>query len=223
MEFPSSDFLSTNNVVFVDTTADCISACLVQGGRVTSAISKQGGALENLFVILKEIFDSAKISISEISAFGFCQGVGSILGIRTASATLSTFRAVNQKSICFTWDLLEVYSQILKDENSEFALICPSRKNFANICTFKNGEFSAQEIPSSEIQNIALPKYFIEQRKSLDKNFEHLKRVSFDAEKIANFLMQNQNFARAIASSEILDATLLAKREYVKWNLTAHS
>ncbi len=223
MENFGKNFLSNGNVVFIDTASDNISACLAQNGEITYSASKQGGALENMFGILNEIFAAASLKANDVSAFGFCQGVGSILGIRAASAALSTFRAADKNSVCFAWDLLKVYAQILKASQNEFAILCPSRKNFANICIFKDGKTIEKEIESAEIQNISLPKYFVEQRKSADKNFENLQRIFFGAREIAKFLMQNESFAYVCAPSEILDAAVLAKREYVKWNSRAHS
>lgn len=223
MEKSGRNFLSRGNVVFIDTASENISACLAQNGEITYSASKQGGALENMFKILSEVFAAANLKANDVSAFGFCRGVGSILGIRAASAALATFRASNKNSICFAWDLLKVYAQILKASQNEFAIVCPSRKNFANICALENGNLLEKEMKSAEIQNIGLPKYFIEQRKSADKNFENLPRIFFDAAKIAKFLMQNESFACVCAPSEIFDAAVLAKREYVKWNSTAHS
>lgn len=223
MEKFGEKFLSNGNVLFIDTASDNISACLAQNGKIICSMSKQGGALENMFGILNEIFAAASLNARDVSAFGFCQGVGSILGIRTASAALSTFRAANKNSVCFAWNLLKTYAQILKASRSEFAILCPSRKNFSNLLAFENGKTIEKEIASSEIQGIKLPKYFVEQRKSADKNFENLERVFFNATEIAEFLLENEDFAYVCEPSEILDAAVLAKREYVKWNSPAHS
>ncbi|MBR4597993.1 MAG: hypothetical protein IKO42_06345 [Opitutales bacterium] len=224
MEKAAADFFARKNVLFADTTADTISVCIMQEAKQKVLLSAQGGALENVFFLINKALQEANLGAENLDAAGFCRGVGSILGIRAVSAALATFRAANPKLQIFVWDLLEVYAQmLLKRGEKDFAIICPSRKNFANACFANGGEFSAKEIPTSEIPAITLPIFFVSQRKLPDKNFENLPQLSFDAGQIAQFLTLNPQHAQVCAASEIPEAATLAKREYAKWNSAAHS
>ncbi|MBR6389204.1 MAG: hypothetical protein IKS15_03705 [Opitutales bacterium] len=224
MKTAAADFFENKTALFADTTADTISVCITRGATPKVSLSAQGGALENLFRLISKALQEANISAGGLDAAGFCQGAGSILGVRAASAALAAFRAANPRMQIFVWDLFKVYAQMLSAKGEkDFALLCPSRKNFANLCKMKNGEFSANEIPVSDIPDITLPIFFINQRKLPDKNFENLPKIYFGAREIALFLTQNPRLAQACAEFEIADAATLAKREYAKWNSTAHS
>ncbi|MBO7521045.1 MAG: hypothetical protein J6T16_02265 [Opitutales bacterium] len=224
METAAADFFERKNVLFADTTADTISVCVMRDAKPKVSLSAQGGALENVFFLINKALQEANLRAENLDAAGFCQGVGSILGIRAISAALATFRAANPRLQIFVWDLLKVYAQMLSNKGeNDFAILCPSRKNFANFCQMKSGEFSAKEIPTSEIPAIDLPIFFINQRKLPDKNFEALQKIYFDAHQVAQFLTSNPQCAQVCAGAEIADAATLAKREYAKWNSAAHS
>ena len=146
METAAADFFERKNVLFADTTADTISVCVMRDAKPKVSLSAQGGALENVFFLINKALQEANLRAENLDAAGFCQGVGSILGIRAISAALATFRAANPRLQIFVWDLLKVYAQMLSNKGEkDFAILCPSRKNFANLCKMKSGEFSAKK------------------------------------------------------------------------------
>lgn len=216
-------FLNSGLVMLADASGENLSAAVFKDGRLVSKRSACGGALENLFSLIEKACADASIKIAEIRAFGFCRGVGSVLGARASSAALAVFREVNAGSICFAWSSLETYAAILKKTAGEFSVVAPSRKGFANALSFAGGETKISEIPSAEIQYLPSPRYLISQRKVADKNFEGLEITYFDCAEIFKALQENPGLVQAAAGGEIFDAKILSKREYAKWNSAARS
>ena len=223
-DFNHADFLKKGTLLLADASGEDISVCIAKGGEVVCESTAHGGALENFFVLLTGTIAKSGISASALDAVGFCSGPGSVLGIRIVSSALSAMRAANPKLKLFTWKLLDAYAEIISENAGEtFSIICPSRKNYANVYAAANGQISQNEILSEHIADTPSPKFFIRQRPVADKNFDALNKTHFPVSKIFKTLSAKPNLAEFLQSRETADAHTLAKREYVKWNSQAHS
>lgn len=223
MQSENQNILTSGKVLLIDSSGERISIALFEGGSLVKKDACFGGALENIFGLISSICNSCKVKISEIKTFGFCEGVGSILGIRASSNAFSVFRELSENSVVFAWSLMDAYAQILAKSNSEFSLICPSRKGYANALICKDSQIKSSEIETSQIKDLPTQIFQIPQRKITDKNFDGIEEIYFDCEQIFEALKENPKLLNIADSNEIFDAKVLAKREYVKWNSTAHS
>ncbi len=223
-EILDANFFTEGLVMLADASGDSPFVCIAKDGKVLCEIVEIGGTLENIFDMIRRALASCGAEISDFKAFCFCRGTGSILSIRILSAAFASFRAMNPNAVCVTWNLLDVYAEILRMEEGEtFSIVCPSRKQYANAISRADGLISKAEILSEKISNLPKPIMHIRQKKITDKNFEGLSEIYFSPTKIFEFLKLKTRFAYLLEAGEIADALVLAKREYVKWNSQAHS
>lgn len=89
-----------------------------------------------------------------MEAFLLCEGPGSMLGTRSASAFIASVAALTKAKI-YTWDAMRAAAFAFAGANpgiAEFSIIAPSRKGFANLLNFSNGEIEFErEVEIAEL------------------------------------------------------------------------
>lgn len=212
----NTDFFTSGAVLMADASGARISV-LAAGAGGACGMCAEGGVLENMFALISKAADAAGFSARSARAFGFCSGPGSILGIRASAAAMATFREAAPGSALFSWGLFDAYSELLlRSGKSGFSLVCPSRRGYANVLEWGGGP--AREIPSSGVASLCGRPLLIRQRSVADPAFAGLGEVFFGCGEVFELLKSRPGLARVCGVSEIPDASVLAKREYVKWN-----
>lgn len=91
-----------------------------------SAIEEAGTAL---FSLTEKLLVRAALSVSAIDAFIFCDGPGSVLGIRTAAVTLRTWNALHPRP-CYAYTSLALaaHSLALAENLRDFSVISDARR-----------------------------------------------------------------------------------------------
>ncbi len=211
--------MNNQTILIADTSSYTIRAAIYKDKALVAKVERQATPLENFFPILNELFAAAKIAPKDISQYWFCEGTGSVLGIRSASVSFCTMAFLNNAKIK-TFRLFETLYALAKSRNVKepFTLYCGSRKGCYNICA--NGG-TPKEIAAADFESEKLGDcYFIKQRnaESIAENtneFEYDIDDLFETLEKAPGLLTEQN-------SNIPDALLLSKREFAKWNSQAH-
>lgn len=70
-------------------------------------------ASTGIFALVDELLREAGLRIAEIDAFIFCEGPGSVLGIRTAAVALRSWRVINPSAGLYTYQSLELVARSL--------------------------------------------------------------------------------------------------------------
>lgn len=86
------------------------------------------------------------LRFSGIDAYVICTGPGSVLGTRVASAAVSTLAKMHKAPV-FEFDAMKIaaYAVFCRGGNSDFSILAPSRKGFANLLNFRTRKLNAKE------------------------------------------------------------------------------
>ncbi len=203
-----------------DSISDCIRMGIYKGDSKLFSVEKKGMALENFFGILSEVCTGANVKLADIKEFIFCEGTGSVLGIRTASVCFFSIAYITKAKV-FSYKIFDIARYIsLKQGLAPCQIICDSKKGFYNILDLSNGtESQAQEISYEEFESIKKPHiHYIKQRQKqiLKEGFEE---ITYNIDDIFEAISSNTSYLEEL--SEVKDALLLSKREFVKWNSQA--
>ena len=206
--------------LIIDASGDNVKLAFVENNQLAKELTTTAPALETVSQAMSEICSD----FSKIENYAICTGPGSMLGERFASVFASTLAKLYNAKI-FEWDSMKVASFAIASipaTPDKFSLFTPSRKGFANIVNFANGDIIEQkEIEISEIDNSAEDKkYILKQRKILPKELSEFEEVQPSPAQIFETLQQH---CELLSSCDMPpDAKSLTKREYVKWKAQAH-
>lgn len=113
-----------------------------------------------IFECVAASLTEAGIGLHDIGAFVFCEGPGSILGIRTAAMALRTWQAVEQPAPpTYAYRSLELAACALRENGTQppFAVIADARRNAWHwVEVAMNGTVGPlQRVPSSTLADFA--------------------------------------------------------------------
>ena len=207
------------NIMLADATGENVKVAAAKGGEFTGEIQTGAQAMESFPEAAAQICPD----LAAVEAFLLCEGPGSMLGTRSASAFIASVAALTKAKI-YTLDSMRAAAFAFAGANpgiAEFSIIAPSRKGFANLLNFSNGEIEFErEVEIAELGVLAHSgKRLLRQRKNVDAALAGMETVEFSLKEI---------FETAKARPELLepretppDAKSLSKREYVKWKAQA--
>ncbi len=218
------------SALLADTCFGRVSVGLVSGGKFAGELSAEGGAMENFFPLLSELSEKSSVRLSSIEAFGLCDGVGSVLGIRVSSAALSTMAlACGGRKTLFTWNLFDAAranADELCKSGGDYAVAAPSRKNFINAIWREGGVRGEAELECGAFaERFSAGKarlFYINQRPVSDGRLSFLETAEtmrLSLEDVWKYACEGLVEMRRRSIPP--DALLLSKREYVKWNSQA--
>ena len=91
----------------------------------TSA-SEEAGV--SIFTCVEEILAGSGVSLGEVEAFVFCEGPGSVLGIRTAAVAIRTWQALKTRP-CYAYGSLRLVANCqLQSGRRDFSVIADARR-----------------------------------------------------------------------------------------------
>lgn len=80
--------IRTGPTLFLDAAGTMTFVGILQDGKWLEWASSEKQALESLFVLTRDLLHRHSMKIEDLRAFGFCDGPGSVLGLRLASACI---------------------------------------------------------------------------------------------------------------------------------------
>ncbi|MFI3291289.1 MAG: hypothetical protein R3Y46_05340 [Opitutales bacterium] len=207
--------------LIADSISDCIKIGIYKGNEKLFSVEKQGMALENFFDLLSEACSKANVEIGEIQELIFCEGTGSVLGIRCASVSFFSIANLSGAKV-FTYNIFDIARYLCFKKNVEKAqIICDSKKGFYNLLELDSSkntnplELSYEDFEKIKGENI----FYLKQRaKQVVK--EEFTELSYTIDDIFDAINSNEK-TFLVEAIEVKDALLLSKREFVKWNLQA--
>ncbi len=201
----------------IDASGSVLKCAAMRDGIFIGGVESEGGAAENFpFAIRKLLKISSASGTDDIDNFAVCEGPGSMLGTRVASAAVSSLVSASKKRAkIFSYDSLVCAARVLISRGEKnFCVVAPSRKGFANLIEVSGGEIKSER---EVVENFAFPQnsFLLRQRPS----------EALSGLKDANIQMYEECVAALEISSEVksgtIEAKTLTKREYVKWKAQA--
>ena len=129
-------------------------------------------ALESLFEMTHRLLLEKEAHVSEIRSFLFCDGPGSVLGLRLASMAIQTWQALSDIPIpVFQYRALSLAALGLIEKNkthsshSRFTIWTDWKKKAARIVT-GDAPFRIDTLESQQLEDVPKPLFYLTQRKS---------------------------------------------------------
>ena len=134
---------------------DCSSSNIFTGildseNQWRSQIRREGTVLENLFIAIEATIQDAGIKLSDLSGFIYCEGPGSVLGLRLCAMAIETWRRLYPNcNELFKYNSLQLNALLLLQDNKDVndALI---------VSDWKKGAWNSIQITAALPQKIVV-------------------------------------------------------------------
>lgn len=163
-----------------------------------------------LFTCVEALLNQAGKRIADIDAFVFCEGPGSVLGIRTAAVALRTWRVINPKAATYAYQSLDVVARWLG--RPELSVIADARRDTWHVAQLGQ---PLRRVPSAELSG----------ERVMPEHFRHwtplptaLGSTLYDVSKLLDTLSEEDLF-RAVTEP---DAFSHEEPSYVTWTPQIH-
>ena len=98
-----------------------------------ASVSVEEPVLESLFPSTRRVFDEAGVAVSDVRSFVYCEGPGSVLGLRLCAMAVEVWRRLADRSArCFAFNRLALVATLLRNRDPDSAsglLIADWKKN----------------------------------------------------------------------------------------------
>ena len=109
-----------------------------------------------VFACVEALLTQAGRRIAEVEAFVFCEGPGSVLGIRTAAVALRTWHVINPHAATYTYQSLDLVARSLA--RPELAVIADARRDTWHVAQLDR---PLRRVPTAElIGELVMPEHF---------------------------------------------------------------
>ena len=170
MNLSLAQLTSSAPLLLLDTASTRVQLALFRPDQPALWEARDDEAGVALFTCAEKLLARASLTIADIATFAFCDGPGSVLGIRTAAVALRTWRAMDSKrerpiySYC---SLALVAHHLLATENARnLSLIADARRDtWHHISIDTTGALSPlHRIPTAQLlataNTLAMPSHF---------------------------------------------------------------
>lgn len=134
----ASTLIPESPALLLDASGACLHVGLWTPEGWRAYASGEGQALEQLFSLIADCLTKAACPLTAVRAFLYCEGPGSVLGIRLASMAIRTWRALHAWRECpvYAYRSLALAEAILLKQSPPalpYALLAPSRMKRWNV------------------------------------------------------------------------------------------
>lgn len=211
-----------SKVLFLDASSMVVQVGILFEGQWLSYYHSEEAALESIFKGIEICLKMAGIEFHEIGGFAYCEGPGSLLGIRLVAMAIRGWKAQE----CFknvpvwAYNSFELALKLIKkvhNPKDDYAVIGQSRKGFWNVLGCPDGVM--QEFWISDIKNYDGGLWLFKQR-PLDIDIQGMGLRMFDykfEDYPEIFLEENM-----LKSRLDIDAFVVKESQYVKWDHKRH-
>lgn len=219
-----------------ETTAPCFPALVIDGsgssvftGVLGSdskwiGVTEQAGApLEELFHSVESTLAAAQLTLADIRSYIYCEGPGSVLGLRLCAMAMETWSRLYPESASFySYNSLQLTAYALKTEQQdvENALIVSDWKKGAwNAIRIDQGKIAeAEVIDDEQLNNWDAPLYHLPQRKGWQAPPEKAVTLSSNPSSLSQ-VWQTNGLLRKTEGVELYSTGI---NTFQKWTPTRH-
>lgn len=141
-------------ILLIDSASTCVQVAVLRRDHDAVWITRTGEAGEQVFAAVNEILATAKLTLDGIHAFIFCDGPGSVLGIRTAAVALRTWRMIKERpAFAFCSLTVAAHALTLTQGKRDFAVIADARRDsWHHVAVSTDGTISnLHRLPSAAL------------------------------------------------------------------------
>lgn len=207
---------------------DCSSSNIYAGvldhkNQWRSQISREGTALENMFLAVEDTMQDARIKLSDLSGFIYCEGPGSVLGLRLCAMAIETWRRLYPNcNELLKYNSLQLSAQVLLQDNVDL-------KDALIVSDWKKGAWNSIQITAALPQKIVViddntltnfngKLYHLPQRKGWQRPPPKAQTLLHSPGRIADLRLRTSAL-KAVDQVEIYNNSV---NRFQKWTPTSH-
>lgn len=206
-------------LLVLDTASRRVCAALIEkSDSVTTRFSDEEASL-SLFPIINDLLEERAMKLSDLRAIAFCEGPGSMLGIRTAIMGIRTWMATKQLEDCklFSFNSLQVGSQIIANTPNapaSYLVVTDARRQSWNCLKVDSSKPTAIElIENPALEKSDCPIYSFDEFPSWTRTEADIVRFPYRPESI----FQSAAFPRLLKANPNAEPLSARTLEFAKW------
>lgn len=198
---------------------------LLEGQRWMAFYPSKTPALESLFLGVHHCLQQSDLSLEAVKGFLYCEGPGSILGLRLSVMALKTWRLLPP------WQDSRLYAYRRLNIAAALHMRTSSLKTFSLIADFKHGSWHCLKVSEPDavadtpitvvktdaLQHLSLPCYYLRQRSHMLPPIETIP-IDYTLEKLPEILRDQRLFRRLNAPETYQTQTAV----YQRWKPQRH-
>jgi len=208
----------------VDGSGPCFFAGILgSSGAWLDYRKAEAPALESLFPTVDEVLRGAGVDLSDIRSFVYCEGPGSVLGLRLCAMAIETWRRIYETPArLYGYNSLKlVAAELLRHEGirEEALLISDWKKDSWNSLKIADdGLGEVAPVSAGELSQWKGPLYHLPARKGWQKPPDRAQEVSYNPESLASLLP----VAELLAPREKVELYNSGVNSFRKWTPERH-
>ncbi len=212
-------------LLLLDASALQTQTGLLQNGHWLSFQRAPGETLDSLFEGVSRCLQDARMELDQVDGFLYCEGPGSVLGIRLAAMALQGWKSLpaHKTAPILTYRSLPAMACLIQmKENLQmpFHCIAQSSRDLWNLLslTVENWPGKLETVSSEVVENLREPVFHIplgRQKKTPPRN---VKNYPYNIEEIPRLMDRQEIFHL----SETPEVYRTHPNDYVKWAAKRH-
>ena len=206
-------------MLVLDTASRRVCVALIEDSKTIATRHSEDEASRSLFPSIKTLLEDRSMRLADLRSIAFCEGPGSMLGIRTAVMGIRTWLATDQLENCqiLSFNSLRVGSSIVADTPdapNSFLVVTDARRQSWNALSMAPSATGSVELIENEaLEKNELPIFSLEEFPTWTRTEAKIVRLSYEAENVfvkACF----PSMLKANPESELLNTRTF---EFAKW------
>jgi tRNA threonylcarbamoyladenosine biosynthesis protein TsaB len=192
-------------------------------GKWQARSTQTGAPLEQLFPTVEATLNDANLTLPEIKSYLYCEGPGSVLGLRLCAMAIETWsRLYPESAHLFAYNTLQLCAKLLRLDHSlpaKTLLVSDWKKGAWNAVEIVDGETSATTVVDDDaIANWDGAVYHLPQRKGWQKPPANAKSILYTPDRLPE-LIENTAWLRRTSEVELYSSGI---NTFAKWTPDRH-
>jgi len=204
----------------IDASSPLLHSGVIKNEKWLSLKTFQGDTLESLTQLVDKCLKESSLDMESIKGFIFCEGPGSLLGLRLSAMAINTWKVLSDQQCscplrCYK-SLPALGLQLQKNQNGFDHVVSPFRKGFYNHYDIRQETLSliGADVAKSLDGEVA----FLPQRRLKEKLNESWQEVPYSIKDLPVILAKRGLLHKA----DYADAWVPEETEYVRWSQERH-
>lgn len=214
---------SDDKILFLDASSPTVQVGVLYKNKWVGYFRSKEEVLQSLFQGVEISLKMAGMELEEITGFAYCEGPGSLLGVRVVAMAIRGWMELEffKEKKVYGYNSFEVSLELIRKlygHDSFYYVVSGSRKGVWNILG-SEAEGNVYEIEEEELKKLKRDLWYFKQRKLLFKEGDlHLREFDYNLENCAESFKEK----RLLRIMEEPDVLSVREPEYVKWDSKRH-
>ena len=211
-------------LLLLDASSPIVQVGLLKGEAWLAFRELKEEAIDSIFAGTSACLEEAKMTLNDVGGFIFCEGPGSILGIRLAAMAINGWRSrpAHRQAPVFSFRSLEAAVALLKlkGESIPFHIASEYRQDrWHLVSVYEDGKCrDLTLVASAALSKLQGPVYYLPRRKNRPVPPDFIQARDYSLRELPRAL----NSANLLRHTDRLEAYMPEKPVYVKWNAKRH-